>query len=191
MKDYFNQISENLLYARDEQRAIFVSILATLSNIDKSIKKEEKIFLEDLSQKLGMKFHPHFLQYTTQACIKNASILKGSPISLELIKDMFALAYTDNEFTTQEAQFIYDIGKAMQVPTTKLKQISRWIADRIIWLEQGALIFNDIPAKPKTSKKPKSGTTKATKTLTKTKSSTTKNAKTSTQTSPKKVKKTK
>ena len=152
MKDYFNQVSDNLLYAQDDQRAVFISILATLSNIDKNIKKEEKIFLQDLSQKLGMNFHPHFLQYSTQTCIKNASILKGSPISLELIKDMFALAYTDNEFTTQEAQFIYDIGKAMQVPPTKLKQISSWIADRIIWLEQGAYIFNDAPIKSKTPK---------------------------------------
>ena len=167
MKDYFNQISENLLYAQDEQRAVFISILATLSNIDKSIKKEEKIFLEDLSQKLGMNFHPHFLQYTPQACIKNASILKDSPISLELIKDMFALAYTDNEFTTQEAQFIYDIGKAMHVNSTKLKQISRWIADRIIWLEQGALIFNEASDKSKTSPKTRSCTKKTSQTSTK------------------------
>ena len=162
MRDYFSQVSDNLLRAKDEEKAIFISTLATLSNLDNKIRKEEKIFLEHLSKEMDITFHPHFLAHTPKDCIKNVSQIKDSCVCLELIKDMFALAYVDDNFSSEEANFIYEIGKALKIKPSKLKQISSWIADRIIWLEQGAIIFNDL--KPNKKQAPKTTPKKVRKT---------------------------
>lgn len=162
MIDFFYHVSQNLKYAKEDHKVAFITILATLGNLDNDIKKEEHVFLNNLSAEINLKFHPYYLNYTPEICIKNAPILIGTNLELELIKDMFILSYTDNNFTEEEAAFIYDIGKALKISSAKLKQISSWIADRIIWIEEGAEIFSNTSSTKKVSKKSSSKTTKKT-----------------------------
>ena len=164
MIDFFYHISQNLIYAKEEHKVAFITILATLSNLDNNTKKEEQIFLNNLSSEINLNFHPHYLNYSPEVCIKTAPILRKTNLELELIKDMFILSYSDNNFTQEEANFIYDIGIALDISPSKLKQISSWIANRIILIKEGEeIFFNDKPT-PKTKKrtiqKTKSKTTK-------------------------------
>ena len=54
------------------------------------------------------------------------------------------IAYTDNNFSDSEGHFICSIGDALQIEAQKIGEISSWIIDHIIWLEQEALIFEEI-----------------------------------------------
>ena len=56
---------------------------------------------------------------------------------------MCMLAHVDNILSDEETLFIGKIGLALGVEIEKIEQISNWIIDRIIWLEQAKIIFED------------------------------------------------
>ena len=60
-----------------------------------------------------------------------------------LIKEMCILAHADNELTDDEVLLIGRVGQAMGVELEKIEQISRWVIDRVIWLEEAKLIFEE------------------------------------------------
>ena len=63
---------------------------------------------------------------------------------MELIKEMCVLAHADDELSDQETLLIGRVGQAMGVELEKIEQISNWIIDRIIWLEQAKIIFEEV-----------------------------------------------
>ncbi len=56
---------------------------------------------------------------------------------------MCVLAHADETLTDDETLFIGKVGQAMGVSLDKIEQISSWVIDRIIWLQEGKLIFED------------------------------------------------
>ena len=50
----------------------------------------------------------------------------------------------DDELSDQETLLIGRVGQAMGVELEKIEQISNWIIDRIIWLEQAKIIFEEV-----------------------------------------------
>ena len=75
-----------------------------------------------------------------------ADLKKISPrrVALELIKEMCFLAHSDDVLSDRETLFIGNSGQAMGIELDKIEQISNWVIDRIIWLEQARLIFEDV-----------------------------------------------
>ena len=123
------------LNAGEEEKSIFLSTLCTLANADGKIKDSEVRFIESLAAEMQTEVLPQFFKYSAELCIRR--------LALELIKDMLSLAYTDDEFSDSEGQFICSIGDALNIEPQKIGQISSWVIDRIIWLEQEALIFEE------------------------------------------------
>lgn len=54
---------------------------------------------------------------------------------------MCLLANTDSDLSDNETLLIGRVGQAMGVELEKIQQISQWVIDRIIWLEEGKIIF--------------------------------------------------
>lgn len=123
-----------------DEKEFFITILGTLAAID-GIKPEEIEFIKTLAVKFDLPLEERFFTYSPQECIANASRITNRALALELIKDMFILAYTDETFSDLEGEFICTIARALNIEAYKIKEISNWIIDRIIWLEQGNLIF--------------------------------------------------
>ncbi len=143
MSDYLTQNKDYIFRASDDEKVAFITILCTLANTDGKIKPEEVHFIEELAENMEVEILPQFFKYTEELCIENAVKIKTRRLALELIKNMFALAYTDNDFSDSEGHFICAVGEALGVEPQKIGEISSWIIDRIIWLEQGALIFEE------------------------------------------------
>lgn len=125
------------------KKSIFLSTLCTLANADGKIKDSEVRFIESLAAEMQTEVLPQFFKYSAELCIRNAAKIRSRRLALELIKDMLSLAYTDDEFSDSEGQFICSIGDALNIEPQKIGQISSWVIDRIIWLEQEALIFEE------------------------------------------------
>jgi hypothetical protein len=53
------------------------------------------------------------------------------------------LGHADNDLSDEETLFIGHAGLTMGVELEKIEQISNWVIDRIIWLEQGKIIFEE------------------------------------------------
>lgn len=134
---------DNLKIAPKEEKTAFIIILCMLAAIDNNIKPEEIDYIEELAVEMQIKVLPTFFTYPKELGVCKASQIKNRQLALELLKNMFALSYTDDTFSDSEGHFICTISEALHVEAQKVSEISSWIIDRIIWLEQAALIFED------------------------------------------------
>jgi len=126
-----------------EEKEAFLAILCALANLDKAITPEEIKLIEAIAQKMDVRLEQRFFDATPELCFKIARNITTRRLSLELVKYMLALAYTDKNFSDSECVFIGKISALLGVEAEKVSEISAWVIDRIIWLEQAVVIFED------------------------------------------------
>ena len=131
----------------EEQRVAFMKALARLANADGVLDPEEKKFIEQVALIYGVPAQrvEEILQIDNDEEIVNAvKIIDNRRAALELIKEMCVLAHADSELSDSETLLIGKVGLAMGVELEKIEQISQWVIDRVIWLEQAKLIFEEV-----------------------------------------------
>lgn len=128
---------------KKEEKTAFIALLCMLSAIDGTIRNEEIDYIKELAEQMGTDIKQSYFTYPRELGVCKASLIKDRRLALELLKNMFALAYTDNLFSDSEGHFICEISDALNIEPQKVSEISSWIIDRIIWLEQAALIFEE------------------------------------------------
>lgn len=142
MPDIENIIPSNLNNASTKEKKAFFQVLLCLANIDGRTDDDELNFVIQAAQKHGIKNIDDLLNFNDEHdVIKNAKIIKDRALALELIKEMCTLSHIDNVLSDKETLFIGQIGQALNVEMDKIEQISNWVIDRIIWLEQAKIIF--------------------------------------------------
>jgi uncharacterized tellurite resistance protein B-like protein len=130
-----------------DERKSFLKILAYLAASDGNFDEKEKQFIKDLSTifSINKEDISSILEPSTvEEIIKEASNIKNRQAALQLIKEACLLANSDGDLSEQEVVFIGKIGQAMNVELEKIEQISQWVIDRIIWLEEGKIIFEQL-----------------------------------------------
>lgn len=143
MKELYTHSHDYLKEATDEEKNIFITVLCTLASADGKIKPEEMEYIDGLARKSDIEIRPVFFSCPAETCIEKAAQIQNRHLALALLKHMFVLAYTDNEFSDSEGNFICRISQAMNIEAEKVQEISSWVIDRIIWLEQAAQIFEE------------------------------------------------
>ena len=131
----------------EEEKIIFLKVLVAMSCSDNNFDDEEKAFIQDIALVFGIKkdrINDIFIPNTDQELIKNVSKIKNRQIALNLIKEACLLANSDGDLSDHEIILIGKIGQAMGVELEKIEQISQWVIDRIVWLEQGKIIFEQV-----------------------------------------------
>ena len=126
------------------------------SYLDSASTEEKRIFFEALIDNDELKFITeaavsHGIDnisdiiegQDTEKVIKDAATLKNRHLALELVREMCMLSHIDNILSDNETLIIGKIGLAMGVELEKIEQISNWIIDHIIWLEQAKIIFEE------------------------------------------------
>ena len=127
-----------------EHKTIFLNALFFLANIDGSRDEEEIKRITDLAKTYKIEQSEQIFKETTQEQIfYYLKKLNNRRVCLELIKEMCLLGHSDSDLTDDETLFIGHAGIAMGIELEKIEQISNWIIDKIIWLEQGKIIFED------------------------------------------------
>ncbi len=138
--NYISQLSE-------EERIIFVQTLASLARCDGNFDDEEKAFIKDLAIAFGItraNADRVLQKLTDEELIQEVSKIKNRQAALQLIKECCLLTNSDGDLSELEVILIGKIGQAMGVELEKIEQISQWVIDRIIWLEEGKLIFEQV-----------------------------------------------
>ena len=128
----------------EEQKVVFMKVLARLANADGCFDKNEQEFIKEISQLYGIsanKIEEIMNVKDDDEVVEAASLIKNRKVALELIKEMCILAHSDDVLSERETDFIGRVGEAMGVELEKIEQISRWVIDRIIWQEEAKLIF--------------------------------------------------
>lgn len=138
---------DSLSSLNEEQQIAYLKALAHLSKADGAIDEAEQEFLKDmavLNGVSGARLEEILAQSDAEDVIESVRQITNRRASLELIKDMCVLAHSDDELSDVEVLFIGSVGQAMGVSLDKIEQISKWIIDRIIWLEEAKIIFEEV-----------------------------------------------
>lgn len=139
-----NSLQNNYLKeADDEEKNFYITALCKLASSDGKIKPEELQYIEELANNAGIEIRPCFFNCPDKTCFEEARQFTNRKLALALLKHMFILAYTDNIFSDSEGLFICQISNALNIEPEKVQEISSWVIDRIIWLEQAEKIFEE------------------------------------------------
>ena len=141
MSDINNIVPSYLDLATEEEKNIFFQTLFCLSVVDGKIDDEEINFITQAAEEQGIENVEQLKTNDIHYVIDNVKKIKNRHLALELVREMCMLAHVDNVLSNEETLFIGEVGLAMGVEIEKIEQISNWIIDRIIWLEQAKMIF--------------------------------------------------
>lgn len=147
MPDLGMEMNMNILAKlNDNQKIAFMQALASLANADGKLDPEEIEFIKNVAVIYGVpetRVQEILSAKNTDEVVDAVKIIDNRRAALELVKEMCILAHADNELTDDEVLLIGRVGQAMGVELEKIEQISRWVIDRVIWLEEAKLIFEE------------------------------------------------
>jgi len=147
MADISENYTNNFECLSDEQKLIFLRTLIFLAKADDSFDDNELDFIETIADEYGLdksRIHEYVSKDTEESLLADLKKISPRRVALELIKEMCFLAHSDDVLSDRETLFIGKSGQAMGIELEKIEQISNWVIDRIIWLEQAKLIFEDV-----------------------------------------------
>lgn len=137
-------LNEFVLQLSEENKTIFLKALAFLARIDNKLDAEEIKYIKDAAEKYNLTQTSQIFEACSEAeILQDLKKLNNRRVGLELIKELCLLGHSDSNLSDDETLFIGHAGLAMGIELEKIEQISNWIIDKIIWLEQGKEIFED------------------------------------------------
>lgn len=143
---YTENLEDNnfVINLSQEQKIIFLKALLYLANIDGNRDEDEIKYIKNAVLNYKIKdLQAIFKPTTEEEIIEELKTIEDRRICLELIKEMCLLGHSDSDLSDEETLFIGHAGLAMGIELEKIEQISNWVIDKIIWLEQGKIIFED------------------------------------------------
>ena len=144
MSDITDILPSYLDAASMEEKKVFFQTLLHLAGADGVTDDAELAFIEAAAQTQGIENIEELSGYEDEAAVlENVKIIKDRHLAMELIREMCTLSHVDNVLSDEETLFIGKVGIALGIEMEKIEQISNWIIDRIIWLEQARLIFEE------------------------------------------------
>ena len=141
------QDMEVLSKLTEDQKVAFMKAFSRLAGADGHLDEDELAFIRSMARIYGIsdKRVDEILKIDSDEEVVNAvKVIDNRRAALELIKEMCVLAHADDELSDQETLLIGRVGQAMGAELEKIEQISNWIIDRIIWLEQAKIIFEEV-----------------------------------------------
>lgn len=138
--------SNTSLKLNETEKLFFIKALSRLAYVDSKASNEEKEFIKQLYNSFNLQNYSldEITASTDEQIIAEAKQITNRQTAMELIKEMCMLANSDGDLSERETLFIGQMGIAMNLELEKIEQISRWVIDRIIWLEEGKIIFEKI-----------------------------------------------
>lgn len=138
---------DSLATLNEDQQIAYLKALSYLSKVDGQVDEAEQEFLKDMAVLHGIsndRLKDIMNEEDIEDVIHSVQKITNRRACLELVKDMCVLAHSDDELSDEEVLFIGRVGQAMGVSLDKIEQISKWIIDRIIWLEEAKIIFEEV-----------------------------------------------
>ena len=144
MSDINNILPSHLDKASEEEKKIFFQTLLGLANADGHRDERETDFITEAAAAHGINDLESLSEnLTIENIVENAKKIQNRPIAMELVKEMCMLSHVDNTLSDKETLYIGRVGLALGLELAKIEQISNWIIDHIIWLEQAKVIFEE------------------------------------------------
>ncbi len=131
----------------EDQKVAFLKAFSRLAAADGRLDPEEIDFIKNIALNFGVSAArtDEILKIDNdEEIVEAVKVIDNRRVALELIKEMCVLAHADDELSDEETVLIGKVGMAMGVDLEKIEQISNWVIDRLIWLEEAKIIFEEI-----------------------------------------------
>lgn len=131
----------------EDERVVFLKTLARLAMSDGEFDDEEKLFIREMALALGVpenRYAEIKAKATDDEIVEAVKLIKDRKKAMALIKEMCLLANSDGDLDDKEVLLIGRVGQSMGLELEKIEQISQWVIDRIVWLEEGKIIFEKV-----------------------------------------------
>ena len=126
------------------EKRLFVECFCCMVYSDKKVVKEEISFLKNIGKMYSIeeKEIVSILQNLNKSeVMEKASAITDRKKALQLVKELCFLANSDTGLDDDEIDFIIDIAEKMHIESDKIKQINRWVLDKIVLLKTGDIIL--------------------------------------------------
>ncbi len=131
----------------EEDRVVFIKILLSLARADGIVDDGEKDFIMSLAKifEISTDRAEEIKSFRSdEEIVEESKKIKNRRVAMELVKEMCMLANSDGDLNNREVLLIGRVGQAMGLSLDKIEQISQWVIDRIVWLEEGKVIFEEV-----------------------------------------------
>lgn len=144
MSEINNLLPSYLSAANETEKRAFFQVLICLACIDDNFGADELSFIKEAAKTHGLDNLDELYNYgSAEKVIERVKVIRNRHLALELVREMCILSHVDNYLSDSETLFIGQVGLALGIELEKIEQISNWIIDRIIWLEQAKIIFEE------------------------------------------------
>ena len=125
----------------EEDRLVFVKIMAYIAQIDNKTSLEEKHVIDDMIftwriNEQGINDIYEILEKGTDLEILLSSI-QNKKTGYLLIQELVTLASIDNNYDNIEKEAISKIASKLAISSTRVKSIEQWVSEGINWRERG------------------------------------------------------
>lgn len=127
-----------------EEKRLFVECFCCMVYADGNVAKEEIEFLKGIGKIYGVEEKDIVLilkEMNKDAVLEKVKQLTDRKKSLQLVKELCYLANSDNSLEDAEIDFIIDVSEKLNVESDKIKQINKWVLDRILLQKTGEIIL--------------------------------------------------
>jgi len=127
----------------DEKRT-FVESFCCMVYADGNVAKEEIEFLKNIGKLYGVpeqEIVTILKSMKKEAVMERVKTITERTKALHLVKELCYLANSDTGLDDREIDFIIDVAEAVNIDSEKLKQINKWVLDKIVLQKTGEIIM--------------------------------------------------
>lgn len=122
-----------------DEKILFLRLIIKIISEDGEIDKYERQFIRNLAKQYQIP-----AEYAEQInapsdfeeLVKEAQDTLDRKKALYLIKELLAVANTDNEFSEDEVEFVVKISEKLGIESEKVVELNQLVLDRLNWLKR-------------------------------------------------------
>lgn len=141
-----NQEYEYIATLSPEEKRIFVESFCSMVCSDKKVAKEEIDFLKNIGKMYEIpeaEIVNIMKNLNKEQILEKVSQITERKKALQLVKELCYLANSDSGLDDEEIDFIIDIAERLNVENEKIKQINKWVLDKLVLLKTGDIILEN------------------------------------------------
>ena len=142
-----NQEYEYIATLSPDEKKAFLDCFCCMICADKQVAKEEIEFLKNIGKMYDIPESD--IVAVMKSLNKNETVdnigqkITDRKKALQLIKELCYLANSDSGLDDTEIDFIIDIADKLNIENEKIKQINKWVLDKIVLLRTGDIILEN------------------------------------------------
>ena len=142
-----NQEYEYIATLSPDEKKAFLDCFCCMICSDKQVAKEEIEFLKYICKMYDIPESD--IVAVMKSLNKNETVdnigqkITDRKKALQLIKELCYLANSDSGLDDTEIDFIIDIAEKLNIENEKIKQINKWVLDKIVLLRTGDIILEN------------------------------------------------